>query len=147
MKLSRKKLRRMILSEIKKSQRLNEFGISMPKMPSKKDAIAKLLGIIKPLVAKPFNEIGEDGDYWASEILKQAVSSPLMDELSTYELGMMAASATKAATGYPSAAYSATIAAIGDALAFGPAEIVSGDKDLSAIFKDILEILQDHDWA
>ena len=137
----------MIISEIKRSQRLNEFDLSMPKMPSKKDAIAKLLGIIKPLVAKPFNEIGEDGDYWASNILKQAVNSPLMDELSAYELGMMAASATKAATGYPSAKYSATIADIGDALAFGPAEIVSGAKDLSVIFEDILEILQDHGWA
>lgn len=113
----------------------------------KESAINSLLTVMKPMIAAPFNEIEENGDEIADAIIKKALNSPLMSELSAWELGALSAAATKAATGFPSDTYTDTFDEIKKVLAFGPEEIVSGAKDLDEVFKLIFNVLKKYGWA
>ena len=129
-KVTAQELRDIISEEIDKASSgksvLNEFSI-----------IGKAIEMIKPMIAKEFTRVGEDGDYWAGQVINSLLDSGLESRVSVFKLAGLLTD-TEAQRD------------IEAALDFNPMLIVNSenpDASISEIDENVLEVLVRHGYA
>ena len=129
-KVTAQELRNIISEEIDKANSgksvLNEFSI-----------IGKAIEMIKPMIAKEFTRVGEDGDYWAGQVINSLLDSGLESRVSVFKLAGLLTD-TEAQRD------------IEAALDFNPMLIVNSENPdalISEIGENVLEVLVRHGYA
>tara|TARA_E500000331_G_scaffold44294_1_gene36981 strand:- start:1036 stop:1554 length:519 start_codon:yes stop_codon:yes gene_type:complete len=161
MKINRKYLRNMIIKEAKALQAVKETAAptriqratpsdikaiiseEIAKLKSKKRSrinegiVEQATGIIRPMIAGPFNSAGYDGDYWADRIIEAVLDAGLDERLISYKLPMLLTDSTARN-------------AIATVLRFNPSDIAEADDPDTAVVEvanNILEVLVEHGYA